>query len=685
MYTNHFGFREKPFNVTPDPRFVYMNPAFKEAYASLLSGIRERKGFVVLTGEVGTGKTTLLRVLMKNLEATVRFVYFYNTTLSFEELLTYACEELGLETGSGGRLKKIQALNDFLIDQLRRGGTAALLIDEAQHLSEHVLENLRLLSNLETATEKLLQIVLVGQPELGAKLAQPSLRQLKQRVSVQCRIDRLKDREIPTYIQFRLESVGGQHKDLFGRRAMERITHYSGGIPRLINIICDNALTIAYATSQKTITAEVIEEVAEDLRLTNGAPEPPARSESHAEGAAIPAGWSPERPVPPVTTPAVAAPLVDAEAPAERPTEPRLPAAARRERRRPRSLGPLWMTGGAVAAAALLGIGISNSSRLTEAAGTVGAAGRDAVTVVTAQAAQAWHGLASQVGSLTASPNGVAGSGTAEITGRPVDTGAGPAASPAVAPPSSPVATPPVPAPIPSPRPVTVPERAASAAPAAPAVPVAPAPMAPATPEPSRTSPAAPALTPPPPMPRVEPATTPVPPPSRVAAVPGERRITSAPAAPARSVDQRPVVIPQGGTVSDIAFRTYGHYSTLAVDLIKEFNPHIADLDWIRTGDRLWLPPLTRETMTRPQADGSYRLILGSFLSPVAAARLGDAIRRRGLDAHVTPRQVTGQLTLYRVEIAGVTTRDAAEGIWRTALANCWIFISDAPCERTNP
>jgi type II secretory pathway predicted ATPase ExeA len=251
MYTSYFGFREKPFNVTPDPRFVYMNPAFREAYASLLAGIRERKGFVVLTGEVGTGKTTLLRVLMKNLEATVRFVYFYNTTLSFEELLTYACEELGLETNGGGRLKKIQALNDFLIEQLRKGGTGALLIDEAQHLSEHVLENLRLLSNLETGTEKLLQIILVGQPELEAKLAQPSLRQFKQRVSVQCRIDRLKDREIMPYVQFRLESVGSPRKDIFSKAAIERVAHYSNGIPRLINIICDNALTIAFATHRR--------------------------------------------------------------------------------------------------------------------------------------------------------------------------------------------------------------------------------------------------------------------------------------------------------------------------------------------------------------------------------------------------------------------------------------------------
>ena len=223
MYTTHFGLREKPFNVTPDPRFYYANPVYREAYASLLAGIQERKGFIVMTGEVGTGKTTLLRMLMTNVEATVRFAYFYNTTLTFEELLTYTCDELGIAVVGEGRLKRIQALNAFLIEQLRQGGTGVLLIDEAQNLAVDALENLRLLSNLETATEKLLQIVLVGQPELEAKLAQPALRQLRQRVSVQCRLDRLKDREVGSYIRLRLETAGARRTDLFDRGAVDRL------------------------------------------------------------------------------------------------------------------------------------------------------------------------------------------------------------------------------------------------------------------------------------------------------------------------------------------------------------------------------------------------------------------------------------------------------------------------------
>src|SRR5262245_2592182 len=184
MYTDYFGFRVPPFNVTPNSRFFYTNPTYQEAYANLLYGIRERKGFVVLVGEVGTGKTTLLRRLMVNLEADVRFAFFYNTTLTFEELLSFVCRELGLAVKDKGSLEQLQELNAFLIERFATGGNAALLIDEAQNLQEEVLENLRLLSNLELSGEKLLQIVLVGQPELELKLNQPALRQLKQRIGL---------------------------------------------------------------------------------------------------------------------------------------------------------------------------------------------------------------------------------------------------------------------------------------------------------------------------------------------------------------------------------------------------------------------------------------------------------------------------------------------------------------------
>jgi general secretion pathway protein A len=274
MYNSFFCFSEKPFNVTPDPRFFYANPRYNEAYANLLYGIRERKGFMMLTGEVGTGKTTLLHKLMVELESGVPFVFFYNTTLSFDDLLDYVCSELRLKCGGNSRLGKIQALNEFLLEQLRRNSTVALLVDEAQNLTDDVFENLRLLSNLETASEKLLQIVLAGQPELEVKLDQPSLRQIKQRMSVQCRLDCLDAEEVDAFLRHRLKVAGCKRRDLFSHETVRQIAMYSKGIPRLINIICDNALLIAYADSQKKVTAEIVKEVAEDLRLetTRGIP-----------------------------------------------------------------------------------------------------------------------------------------------------------------------------------------------------------------------------------------------------------------------------------------------------------------------------------------------------------------------------------------------------------------------------
>lgn len=223
MYTDYFGFQEKPFSVTPDPRFFYTNPSYQEAYASLLYGVHERRGFIVLTGEIGTGKTTLLRRLMENMELNVRFVFFYNTTLTFEELLDFICDELGLPIKEAGKLQKIQVLNQFLLEQLASEGTVVLLIDEAQNLGEEVLENLRLLSNLETPTEKLLQIVLVGQPELETKLNQPELRQLKQRIAIQCRLERLDDEEVGPFINYRLNAVGYKRQQLFIPDAIKKL------------------------------------------------------------------------------------------------------------------------------------------------------------------------------------------------------------------------------------------------------------------------------------------------------------------------------------------------------------------------------------------------------------------------------------------------------------------------------
>jgi general secretion pathway protein A len=272
MYTEHFGFSDVPFSVTPDPRFFYANPLYHEAFASLRYGIESRKGFVVITGEVGTGKTTLLKIFMQSVESTIHTAFIFNPKLSFTELLRFILNDLGISNSVEDRLTLMGRLNDYLIEQLKKDHIVALLVDEAQDLSDEVLEELRLLSNFETDKDKLIQIVLMGQPELDERLDQPGLRQLKQRVGIRCRLAPLGRHEIIPYMNHRLKTVGYEGKELFDRDAVERITLYSKGIPRLINVICDNALLIAYAASKRKVSAEMVEEVARDLQL--GAPRP---------------------------------------------------------------------------------------------------------------------------------------------------------------------------------------------------------------------------------------------------------------------------------------------------------------------------------------------------------------------------------------------------------------------------
>lgn len=276
MYTEYFGLREKPFNITPDPRIFFPTPTYQRAYANLLYGVCERKGLTVLTGEVGTGKTTLLRRLMKNLGETVHFIFFYYTTLTFDDLLDFIWDDLQIPAQAEGRLRKVAVLREYLYTRGQEGLPVALLIDEVQNLNEDVLSYIHLLLDLDADGEKLLPLVLVGQPEFEATLTYPAQAQLHQRVALHCRLDHLKSQEVGPFILHRLQAVGCRRRRLFEADAVERIAIYSQGIPRLINVICDNALLIAYSTARKTVSAEIIEEVAQDLRLQ------PAIRESYA-------------------------------------------------------------------------------------------------------------------------------------------------------------------------------------------------------------------------------------------------------------------------------------------------------------------------------------------------------------------------------------------------------------------
>ena len=264
MYTQFFGFDDKPFNVTPDPRFLYLSPSHQEAMASMLYGIRERRGFVSIIGEVGTGKTTLLHTLFNELDNEVRTVFIFNTKINFNQLLQNILIELELTPVSNNKSELLNQLNEFLIEKLSLGENVALIIDEAQNLPSTVLEELRMLSNLETEREKLLQIILVGQPELDFKLRSPNLRQLKQRIGINCYITPLNHNQTMDYITHRLNIVGADN-NVFTPDALKSICYFSRGIPRVINIICDNALLTAFGKGERIVDHNIANDVISDL------------------------------------------------------------------------------------------------------------------------------------------------------------------------------------------------------------------------------------------------------------------------------------------------------------------------------------------------------------------------------------------------------------------------------------
>ncbi len=271
LFESHFGFRETPFGVTPDPRFFYGHPLYLEGLAALVHGIESKKGFMLVTGEVGTGKTTLLRKLMRHLETRVHFVFVSNSHLTSYGLTELMVQNLGLSNKEKNRLEMIQELNNYLSQQLRTGRTVALLIDEAQKLSDEALEGLCDLSNLETDEEKLLQIVLVGQPELLTKLSKSSLRRIKQRIAIHHRLYSLQTTsEIDHYIRHRLQIVGYDGPEIFTKEAVEAIWHYSGGTPRLINILCDNSLAMASVAGRKKVSPYMLMRAAGSLLLEQG-------------------------------------------------------------------------------------------------------------------------------------------------------------------------------------------------------------------------------------------------------------------------------------------------------------------------------------------------------------------------------------------------------------------------------
>ena len=279
MYKSFFGLKENPFNVNPDPRFLYFTKQIEETLTGLMYGIQTRKGFVTLTGEVGTGKTTLINRLLDWLHhRRARTAFLFNSRMNTNQLFDFILNEFDIPCDSKSKSQQLMKLNHWLLDRYRNGETVVLIIDEAQNLTFPVLEEVRLLTNLETSTEKLLQIVLSGQPELEEKLKLPELRQLRQRIMFRCRTAPLTKEETFQYVLDRLKTAGASGEPVFSPKALDAIHLYSLGIPRVVNLLCEHSLVNAFAENQRPIEPKTVEDVAREFQLDEVEPIAPVGS-----------------------------------------------------------------------------------------------------------------------------------------------------------------------------------------------------------------------------------------------------------------------------------------------------------------------------------------------------------------------------------------------------------------------
>ena len=277
LYRNFYGFDRDPFGVTPDPDFLYLTPGHKEALAQLLYAIQEKKGFILVTAEVGMGKTTLLEALRQELDSNTAVAYVSNSLLPFPAILEYMLEEFEIEKPGESAAQRLVVLQNFLVERHGAGQNTVLILDEAQNLYPQTLEQIRLLSNFETTKEKILQIVLVGQPELLARLEMPELRQLKQRISILCTIPPMTRSATRNYIRTRLRMAGARDLGIFTEDAVEHIVRYAGGIPRIVNTVCDHCLLIGYADQTRRIDRGIVDQAIGYLEV-GAHPRPRARS-----------------------------------------------------------------------------------------------------------------------------------------------------------------------------------------------------------------------------------------------------------------------------------------------------------------------------------------------------------------------------------------------------------------------
>jgi general secretion pathway protein A len=665
MYCDFYQMRERPFNVTADPKFLYLNARYREALASLNYGITQRKGFITLIGEAGTGKTTLLKKLLDDLDTTTRTVFVFNTNVTFDEILEYIFGEFDLPVHNGRRLYMLQRLNSFLLDELGKGRNVALLLDEAQDLDYSVLEDLRLLSNLETAKEKILQIVLSGQPELGQKLGNPGLRQLRQRIAVSCRLLPLTREELTEYIQSRLTAAGAADPKLFARDAEERIFEISTGIPRLVNIVCDNALVIGYALGKKRIAADVVNEAAADLLTTEtrGVASEPIEVMAPIAVAAAPRHrrWSQLGVVAVVVIAlvigllSVGRSLLRRDTASERAALPRAPLEVvqpgLREELVRHAAPPRPPAGDSVAApAAVPDPGEPRAVGPALAALPPGAAPAPAAPTQPdfAAAANSAESAAVNPGAVPPAPGPEVGvvvqPATPPSAPRAPAVGVQSIAPVAAAAPAAPAEVPPV-APAPAvapPEPAAAPIPAQVAAPAAPAaavvVPpvVASAPLGPRMGGPGQIPPQAK-------LPEAAPETA------------DNLRLVLP--------DYRRIQVRPGDSISQIATNTYGQASATMLDLMKMANPSIRDIDIISVGQELRLPQLDHGLAVLQQPDGQYALLVLSTPAQARAREIGRALRRHGFEARVGKADFGGGRDVWRVVIGDLDDRSAAQSV----------------------
>lgn len=268
MYKNYYGLKENPFNVNPDPRFLFLTKQIEEALTGLMYGIQTRKGFITLTGEVGTGKTTLVNRLLDWLHhRRARTAFLFNSRMNTNQLFDFILAEFDIPCETKSKSQQLMKLNQWLLERYRAGETVVLIIDEAQNLTYPVLEEVRLLTNLETSTEKLLQIVLSGQPELEERLKLPQVRQLRQRIMLRCKTAPLTKEQTHEYIVERLRIAGAAGEPIFSPAAMDTVHIYSMGIPRVVNLLCEHSLVNGFVEQQRPIQPKIVEDVAREFQL----------------------------------------------------------------------------------------------------------------------------------------------------------------------------------------------------------------------------------------------------------------------------------------------------------------------------------------------------------------------------------------------------------------------------------